>query len=103
MAFGGGPGFIDLAVGFKGSAKPVVLNLRDFVKGNRIIFRGISINTEQIVQYFANKMGGVHFDQSRKNSTAEKYILIDRLLSGEERVPEMRLNNRNPVHHEMFC
>jgi len=100
---GGGPGFVDLAVGFKGAAKPVTLNLRDFVKGNRIISRGTSVSTEEVIQYFANKMGGVHFDQSRKNSLARKYLLLDRLLSGEERVPDVRLNDRHPVHHEMFC
>lgn len=43
-----------------------------YLKSKRIFFEGDSFSTEQIISFFANKHGGVHFDEKREKDWQNK-------------------------------
>ncbi|MCK5260042.1 MAG: hypothetical protein KAJ70_03180 [Candidatus Omnitrophica bacterium] len=58
--------------------------LSKFLKQTSFVINSIAINREEVIKYVANKLGGVHYDSSRKvsnnisNVTLEdKYYLMD--------------------------
>ena len=101
---GGGPGFVDLSVGHKSRTAAAQMDLNSFTNSVRIQSRDKAVKVHELVKYFANKMGGVHLDNTRGGKALDqKFRLLDELLIGMHNVPKMLINDRHPVFHEVFA
>lgn len=63
-------------VNFQNSVKDIKLN--HFINATAVIINGKCVSRRTVVKYVANKLGGVHFDDSRGlGKDAESYELLD--------------------------
>lgn len=52
--------------------------LKEFIAATSIYVEHTRISRQDLIQYVANKLGGVHLDFSRKNKLAKKHQILDR-------------------------
>jgi len=101
---GGGdilPG-IPISAGQNAAVREVVLDLKSFRNQPRVQVGDVKISTVEVVQYVANKCGGVHFDNSIDPKKKPKFKILQQLESGEIKAPQMRFNDRSLLHHEIL-
>lgn len=80
------------------------LNLVDFCKRPRIQIGAVKVSTAQLVQFFANTLGGAHFDPEGRSPRSRKpaFDLLRRLEAGEHSSFISQVNGRNLLHHELL-
>lgn len=80
------------------------LNLVDFCKRPRIQIGAVKVSTIQLVQFFANTLGGAHYDPVGKSAKSRKpaFDLLRRLEAGEHGSFISQVNSRNLLHHELL-
>jgi hypothetical protein len=78
------------------------LNLKDYCSSTRIQVGDAKISTVELIQYVANAMGGTHFDPSGKASKKANAPILKKLETGEIEAPQLRVNHRNLLHHEIL-
>jgi hypothetical protein len=54
--------------------------LSEFLASAAVVVDGVPVNRRNVIQYVANKLGGAHFDVSRKEDE-EAYGLLDRVIN----------------------
>lgn len=64
---------------FEEAAAGKEVTLSRFLRSLAIVVEGVPINREELILYVANKLGGAHFDATRKqdNAREKKYQLLD--------------------------
>ena len=74
-----------------------------FLRQPSFVIEGIFINREEVIKYVANKLGGAHYDSSRKPKTSardvslgEKYTLLDSVRSST------MLADKNAIYYELL-
>jgi len=84
-----------------GKSYPVKLS--KFLKQTSFIVFGIKINREEVIKYITNKLGGAHYNSSRKTSNdgstvmlEDKYVLMDRVGR------ELRVADKNAIYYELL-
>ena len=87
--------------GVMGKNYPVKLSA--FMKQTSIVVNGNSVNREEVVKYVANKLGGAHYDRSRKENNSkpglsldDKYILLDSVHDGT------MIADKNAIYYELL-
>lgn len=103
---GGGPILpgIPFSAGRNATLAQVSLDLSAFCRQVRIQVGKSRISTVELIKYFANTRGGAHFDPEGRSAASQKpaFDLLRRLESGSLGGPELRVNDRNLVHHELL-
>jgi hypothetical protein len=79
-----------------GKSSPIKLS--DFLKQPSFIIKGTLINREDVIKYVANKLGGAHYDNERKNDDdlERKYVLMDNVRNG------VRVADKNAIYYELL-
>lgn len=98
---GGGellPG-VPVSAGLNAGVERKKLDLHAFCLQTRVQVGEDRISTIELIQYFANKRGGVHFGSLAKKP---KFELLRRLEAGELGGPPLKLNDRSLLHHEIL-
>ncbi len=96
---GGSAGNIVLT---EGTIKPpiipaITVSLNKFKNSTCIQIKHIKINNQELINYVCNKLGGVHYDDKRKNNKSEsKYKYLDYLLENQTWV-KINLLGLDPV------
>ena len=91
----------ELAKSVIGRSYPVKLG--QFLKQTSFVVDGVLINREEVIKYVANKLGGTHYDPSRKPaedgsgvSLDDKYVLLDTIRKG------LITGDKNAVYYELL-
>jgi hypothetical protein len=74
-----------------------VLGLKDFIEAPSVIVNGVLIPRRVVIKFVANKLGGAHFDMSRKASEEDKLF---RLLDNASE--QFELLEKNVVYFELL-
>lgn len=84
-----------------GKNYPVKLSV--FMRQPSIVVEGNCINREEIIKYVANKLGGAHYDSSRKDNNSkhglsleDKYVLLDSVHKGTV------VADKNAIYYELL-
>jgi len=91
----------------KGTIKPpiipaITVPLNKFKNSTCIQIKHIKFNNQELINYVCNKLGGVHYDDRRKNSKTEsKYKYLDYLLEDQTRI-KINLLGLDPVHFQFL-
>jgi hypothetical protein len=105
VAFCGGgeilPG-IAVSAGRHAGSERKTLNWHDFRRQARVQIGSVKISTAEVVQYIANKRGGVHFDPTSATPKTPKFELLRQVEAGEIEGPALRFNDRSLLHHEIL-
>lgn len=79
------------------------VKLAFFLRQPSFVIEGIFINREEVIKYVANKLGGAHYDNSRKPKTSapgvsleEKYALLDSARNST------MLADKNAIYYELL-
>ena len=79
------------------------IKLSAFMKQSSIVVDGNSINREEVIKYVANKLGGAHYDGTRKGNNSkpglsleEKYALLDSVHEGTV------VADKNAIYYELL-
>ncbi len=66
----------------EGSAGPHRYRLSEYLKSSAVIVHGTRITRHELIKYVANKLGGAHFDASRRPDKDEdqKFAVLDQNL-----------------------
>jgi hypothetical protein len=91
---------ISFAVGRNARTAEKSLNLQDYLNSTRIRVGETEVSTKVLIQYVANTRGGAHYESGSKRKP--EYELLADLESGKIPGPAIRINNRNPLHHEIL-
>jgi hypothetical protein len=82
--------------------KEKTLDLKAYCHSTRIQVGRVEISTNELVQYVANTMGGVHLDPSGRASKRPNAEILRKLETGEIEGPRLLVNERNLLHHEIL-
>ncbi|MGA4531727.1 hypothetical protein ACPA1H_15390 [Ectopseudomonas chengduensis] len=83
-----------------GKSYPVKLGV--FLRQPSFVVDGTLINREEVIKYVANKLGGAHYDESRKVSAGagvtldEKFTLLDKVRN------EISIADKNAIYYELL-
>ncbi|MCK2127561.1 hypothetical protein MX652_12770 [Thauera aromatica] len=83
-----------------GKSYPVKLGA--FLRQPSFVVEGVLINREEVVKYVSNKLGGAHYDESRKTSAGtgvtldDKYALLDKVRT------EISVADKNAIYYELL-
>ncbi len=76
--------------------------LSQFINSTSIFVENISISRGELIQYVANKLGGVHIDFSRKGRLAQKLETLDRNIERFQFKGIPPLRGKNTVYFELL-
>lgn len=83
-----------------GKSHPVKVS--SFLRQTSFVLEGTSINREEVIKYVANKLGGAHYDSTRKENTKpetsldEKYVLLDSVRN------QWKITDKDAVYFELL-
>lgn len=79
------------------------VRLSEFIKLPSFVIRGVIINRAEVIKYVANKLGGAHYDSTRRISLSgtsgcleEKYVLLDNVRNSTE------VADKNAIYYELL-
>lgn len=76
--------------------------LSEFLDSISIFVENTSISRCELIQYVANKLGGVHIDFSRKGRLAQKFETLDRNIERFKFKGKPPLKGKNTVYFELL-
>jgi len=78
--------------------KSKLINLHKFMKRPSFTIQGTEINREEVIKYVCNKLGGAHYDTTRKkdDEKEKKYSLLD------EHANSKKLMGKKAVYFELL-
>jgi hypothetical protein len=76
--------------------------LSEFLDSVSIFVENTKISRRELIQYVANKLGGVHIDFSRKGRLAQKFETLDRNIDRFKFEGKLALRGKNTVYFELL-
>lgn len=82
--------------------KSYPIKLGAFLRQTSFVVDGVLIHREEVIKYVANKLGGVHYQDSRNTTTKgeatleDKYALLDKVRGG------MYVADKNAIYYELL-
>lgn len=83
-----------------GKSYPVKLGA--FLRQPSFVVDGVIIYRDEVIKYISNKLGGAHYDESRKTTATgrvtleDKYALLDKVRSGTH------VADKNAIYYELL-
>ncbi len=72
------------------------IGLGKYLDNPCLLIEGTSIKRSQLIQYFANKLGGVHFDERRNPAKEKAFIMLDSFLG------KASIADTDAIHFELL-
>lgn len=79
------------------------VKLSEFLRQASFAINGVIINREEVIKYVANKLGGAHYDSTRRISPSgssvcleDKYMILDNVRNSTE------VADKNAIYYELL-
>jgi len=86
----------------KNLGENIPVKISSFLRQPSFIVDGILINREEVIKYVANKLGGKHYDSTRKKNSKSQVSLDDKYSLLDSVHSKMQFLDKNSIYYELL-